>query len=307
MRDPHVAFRLAAKLALDGEKAGRLAADQGEDLCQHALAEQRQAAPRKQVGRRVDDQLQAVPALGDGADLAVGANRRGERRDEARQRQFGLRLVVVDVVFADDLQLGRVARLPGAQDDAQVAAAEFAANPADQRQPGILALHHHVEQEHRDVAVRAQQRFGFLSRVGVQEFQPALLDDDVGERENRRLVDLAVVVGDQNPPAWGGGTVGSIAPLVVENDERILFMRRPDHRVSSRAAYRRNGRVRHFLNLTGNSTRKARAAKAQTRKAPSGLAFRPAKRSGEGTRARNTTFFKKNEYSLCKPPFPTGL
>ncbi len=87
---------------------------------QHDLRELLRPREPEHVGRRAHDEAEAPAVLVEHADLLVGAHGRHERREETRLRQLGLRLVVVDVVVADRLELGGVAGLPGAEDDARV-------------------------------------------------------------------------------------------------------------------------------------------------------------------------------------------
>ena len=103
-----------------------------------------------------DDLVQAAPAGADRADLFVRADRRRHRRKQLDAGQFGLGLVIVDVEIADGVDLGRVAGLAGAQDDAHVGQFQRFADVAHQVQAGVVLFHHHVEQDDGDIAFPAR-------------------------------------------------------------------------------------------------------------------------------------------------------
>ncbi len=148
--------------------------------------------------------LQRV-ALGEGlADQLVGADRGGEAGEQARARQFVLGAVVVDVVRAHRLQLGRVPRLAGAQDDAQGHAAQVLADAPDQPQAGVGRLHHHVEQHHRDVVAAGEHAQRVLARTRMQQRDGAVGDRDVLQREAGGGVDIFVVVDHEHVPGIAG-------------------------------------------------------------------------------------------------------
>lgn len=155
---------------------------------------------RHQVRRRAHDAIHAALAILYGADLLIGTDRRGQRGHQAGARQFRLGFVVVDVVFAYDFQFGRIARLPGAQDDAGVGTPEFLADGAHQPEAGVAAFHDHVEQHHGDVlrAFHHAKRFG--GRMGVQALQRPARHDQVLQGEQRGRMDILLVIHDQHAP-----------------------------------------------------------------------------------------------------------
>src|SRR5260370_652891 len=83
---------------------------------------------------------QPRPGLRRALELLVAAQRGGQRGEQLVGRQLRLRLVVVDVVLDDDAALGRLAGLPGAQDDADGLVLEFAADIFDQFEAGDVGL-----------------------------------------------------------------------------------------------------------------------------------------------------------------------
>ena len=176
------------------------------------------------VARR-DDLLQPLAVGVESLQLVEGADRPGQRGEQLDPGELALALVVVDVVTRDRLQLRCLARLAGAQDDARVEELEVVADRVDGAQAGVVALHHHVEQDDGDVLVLAQEGQRLGTRVGVQELQRPVEDLRIGEREARRLVDVGVVVDDQNAPRialrrWP--VFGGVGVLCDENDVVVI-------------------------------------------------------------------------------------
>ena len=133
------------------QDAAALDVDQRRELGQHALGQSLHRLEVEQRRGALDDHLEAAAGLDHALELLIAAQRRGERGEQLVGGQLGLRLVVVDVVVDDDAALRRLPGLPGAQDDADGLVLELGADVVDELQAGVVGLHHHVEQDHRDV------------------------------------------------------------------------------------------------------------------------------------------------------------
>lgn len=142
---------------------------QGADLDDHPLGKVLQGAQPDQIRAGLNDQFQTPTAHLDLADLRVGTDGHGQTGEETHPRQFGLGAVVVDVVGTDGLDLGRIARLASAQNDADRVVVEFIANPADQLQPGIFRLHDHVEQNDRHRGIGGENGARLAGRIGLEK------------------------------------------------------------------------------------------------------------------------------------------
>ncbi len=150
-----------------------------------------------QIGGGADDQLQAAPVFGEGAQLLVGAQGGADHGDQPAVGQFGLGAIIVDVVFVDDGQFRGVARLAGAQDDPAFRQPQLVADITDQVEAGLIGFHHHVHQGDSDVGMLAQLLARLRAVVGVQQAQgpsenPQVVQDEVGD-----AMHLGVVVDDQ--------------------------------------------------------------------------------------------------------------
>jgi hypothetical protein len=135
------------------------------------------------VGRGRDHALEAALVGLDDHDVAVGAQRGEHRGRQFLRGELGLFLVVVDVVAGDDFLLRRLARLAGAQHDAHVVVVERLADVLHQVQAGLVALHHHVEQDHRDVVVLGEHLLGLGGGGGREDQQRAVLELEAGQHQ----------------------------------------------------------------------------------------------------------------------------
>ena len=173
---------------------------QGHQLVQHRGDEFGAGVAVEEHGAGVQDPLQvALPRL-DRLDVPPRAQGAGHGREQLLRRQVDLGLVVVDVVLGHDLHLGRLARLPGAQDDAHVLVPEVLADMAHEPQAGILALHDHVQQDQRDLGVVPHDRTGLRAGVGADQLETPSLEGVVLQDQARERVDLVLVVDDQDLP-----------------------------------------------------------------------------------------------------------
>ena len=208
---------------LGGDQPFRWQADQCGNLRQYSFGKIFQPAARKQVVGRVDNLPQSAPAGGNRRQLVVGADRRGQRGNQAGQCQLGLGLVIVDVVVTDCLQFRRIARLAGAQHDTDFAESKLFANHPNHSQARILGFHHHVEEDQRDVAPLLQHLARFRAGIGVQEFDAAPGYRDVAQRKGSGGMHIRVVVHDQHRPVLaiallvGGGKLffGELQRVIV--------------------------------------------------------------------------------------------
>jgi len=221
----HLAMGLRARRRAEAQHqhAIGLAVDDGADLRQHAVGKGLEgAALAHQPARGAHHLFQAALVRLDAAQLVEAAYRHRQAGEQAQLGQLGLGLVVVDVVAPYHLQLGGVAGLAGAQDDAQRLAAGQGAHALHQAQAGVGRLHHHVQQQHRDLGIGLDQQLGLGGRAGGQQAQRAAVDAFVAQREQRGLHDVGFVVHHQHAPAalGRGGAV-----QIVHDVERVVLRR----------------------------------------------------------------------------------
>ena len=188
-----------------------------------ALGEGLQALVGNELVARRDDLLETAPVGVQPEQLVVGADRRGQAGKQLLLGQLAFGLVVVDVVAGDRLAFGRVAGLAGAQDDARVDELELVADHIDEAQAGVLALHHHIEQDHRDVALGAEDLQRLPPGHGMQQRERAAERCGMPERA-KRLVSWTSPSSSTTRSATEGKigrrTGGLI--LFVLKDERIV-------------------------------------------------------------------------------------
>ena len=202
-------------LGLDAQQAG--------ELGDHALGEGLQALIGNELVARRDDLLETAPVGVQPEQLVVGADRRGQGGEQLLLGQLALGLVIVDVVAGDRLALRRVAGLAGAQDDACIDELELVADHIDEAQAGVLALHHHIQQDHRDVALGAERLQRLTPGHCMQQRKRAAENPDTGKGEAAGLVDIAIVIDDEDSPRRRkiGRRLGRVI-LFVQKDERII-------------------------------------------------------------------------------------
>ena len=91
------------------------------------------------------------------ANLRIRAHRHGHAGEQTSLGQFGFGAIVVDVVALDGFQLGRIAGLAGAQNNAQCLVAQGFTNVAHQMQSSIFGLHHHIDESYGEIVWLGQQ------------------------------------------------------------------------------------------------------------------------------------------------------
>ena len=180
-------------LGRDADEAGQL----GDD----AFGKGMQALFGNELVAGGNDLLQPLAAFIQALQLVVGANGRGQRGVQPGVGQFAFCLVVVDVVAGDGVGFWRLARLAGAQDDADVEQHQVLADGLHRLEAGIVAFHDHIEQDHGDVVLAFEHGDGLAPRVGMDQLQATAKDLDAGQRELGGFVDIAVVIDDQDAPA----------------------------------------------------------------------------------------------------------
>ena len=169
-------------------------------------------------------------------ELLVAAQRRGQRGEQLVGGEFGLGLVVVDVVLDDDAPLRRLAGLAGAQDDADGLVLDLVADIFDELEAGDVGLHDDVEQDRGDVRVRAHQLAAFGGGIGREDFEALAVQAVVGEREAGALMHGRVVVDDGDLPLADGRIVRNRPGVVDQVEDIVLFGHGvvPSARVSDR-------------------------------------------------------------------------
>ena len=166
----------------------------------NAFGEVAQAAGFAQFRAGSDDQFEAAPVGFQLVDLPVRANRGGQAGEQPHACQFRFRFVIVDVVTANCVDFRGVARLPGAQDDAQCGIGQVVADVANQMQACVVGLHHDVEQDNRQILVFGQRGTRFNSRISMHELELPTFDGNAFQSQQSRLVDVRLVIDNQNSP-----------------------------------------------------------------------------------------------------------
>ncbi len=175
-------------------------AQQTAQLDEHPFGKTADGMQLHQVGRGMDDFLQAPAVFGDGTNLLVGAQCRDHRREQANLSQFALGAVIVDVVTGKYLKLHRVARLAGTQDDPHLGHAELLADVAHHPQASVLGFHDNIKHDHRKAAICLENVARFGRRIGMPHLDTLLLITKTLEHKSRGRMDLGVVIDNQDAP-----------------------------------------------------------------------------------------------------------
>ncbi len=171
----------------------------------------------------VDNDLKPAPRLHHAFELLIAAERGGQRREQLVRGKLGLGLVVVDVVLHDDAPLGSLARLAGAQDDADGFVPDLAADVFHEFEAGDIGLHDDVEQHGRDVGVLAHQRAALGRRIGRQDLETLAVQGVVAERKSRAFMHGLIVVDDGNLPFARGRILRNGSGIVDQVEDIVLF------------------------------------------------------------------------------------
>ena len=190
---------------------------------QHALGETLHRFEVIQRRGGIDDDFQSAPGLNHALELLIAAQRRGQRGKQLVRGQLGLRLVVVDVVLDDDAPLGRLAGLPGAQDDAHGLVLDVVADVFDEVEACGVGFHDDVEQHGGDVGMRAHQCPALRRRIGRQDFQGLAMENVVAERKPRTFMDGLIVVDHGDLPFARGRCLRSGSGIVNQVEDIVLF------------------------------------------------------------------------------------
>jgi hypothetical protein len=221
------------------EHRALLGADERGELVEHAGDELVDRLALEQRGGGADDLLEAELVRLDGAQVAIRADGADDGGGQALGGDLGLVAVVVDVVVEHHPLLGRVAGLPGAQDDADARIPERAADPPHELEAGVLGLHDDVEQDHRDVEVALQHHASGGRRVYRQDRQRVAVDAQFADGQPGDVVDLRLVVDDQQLPHPGARGLRRRVRGVVGEHEGVEVIGRGGHRLGSTRIGRR--------------------------------------------------------------------
>ncbi|MNN16454.1 hypothetical protein D3C81_1295920 [compost metagenome] len=193
--------------AAQAQQHARFQAQQGDDLLQQAAGEVAQVALLENVRRGGDDALQAfaVMQLGQARffhlhDVAVGAQGGEGGGKQLGAVEFGLFLVVVDVIVDDHALFRRLARLARAQHDARKLVAQVFAHPARHFQAAVFALHHHVQEDQGDAGLARQHLLGFGAAVGMHEAEGAAFQAETAECQFGDVMDVGFIIDEQDFP-----------------------------------------------------------------------------------------------------------
>lgn len=86
--------------------------------------------------------------------------------------------------------------------------AEHFAHALDEAKAGVVGLHHHVHQQHGEVAVAGEQMGRLLATEHLMQLDLPVEDDSVPERVLQRGLEVGVVVDGEHAPGFdcrGGG------------------------------------------------------------------------------------------------------
>jgi hypothetical protein len=106
--------------------------------------------------------------------------------------------------LTDHGRLRGLSRLARAEHDADASISERFADVPDEKEAGVVGLHHHVEQDQGDVRMPREQCTCPFGGPRAQELEAPIGERHAPERELRDVVDLLLVVDDRNLPdaAW---------------------------------------------------------------------------------------------------------
>ena len=137
------------------EQSGNLHNDAGRELSD--------IHDHHQVGTGTHDQRQTATGGIDRANLGIRAQRCSDRGVKFATRQFGLGLVIVNVIVTDDIVFRCVTGLTGAQDDPRIKKTGFFTDIFNEQKPRILGFHDHINKCHCNIGFGLQQDSGFGS------------------------------------------------------------------------------------------------------------------------------------------------
>ncbi|MGY3462417.1 hypothetical protein ACVWW5_007867 [Bradyrhizobium sp. LM3.4] len=219
----HRELGVDAAIVAQNQYTGAIDIEQRGELGQHALGEPLHRLEIVQRRGGVDDDLEPAPGLQHALELLVGAQRRGQRGEQLVGGELGLGLVVVDVVLHDHAPLGRLAGLPGAQDDAHGLVLELVADVLDQVEAGDVGFHDDVEQHGGDVAVRGHQLATFRRGMGREDLQALAVETVVRQREAGAVMHGLIVVDDGDLPFPGVNILRRGTGVVDQVEDIVLF------------------------------------------------------------------------------------
>ena len=197
-------------------RAGHLACQQGIQLDQQVLRKPLQGGGLAQRQGGIQNPRQPLVAGFKLLDLRIGPDGDGQAGEQPHLGQLRFGAVIVDVVLLNRLQFRGIARLAGAQHDAQGAVGQLVTHIPHQPQAGILRFHHHVDQGHGKVIGPLQQDLRLPDRMRVAERQGAPFDLQPLERQPGGGVDVRLVIDHQNVPGSQRQGVDAAIRLVYE-------------------------------------------------------------------------------------------
>ena len=174
----------------------------------------------RQPAAGFDDQLQALARRDQVVQLAVGADGTGQHLVETASCKIRLDAVVGQVVVFHHAGDRCESGLSGEQDDARLHQPECLAHALGQPEAGVLAFHHDVDQNHREIPVLGELSGGLCEAVGLNDFEPAAEDDRVLQRKCGGALETPVVVDREDPPHAAAAGVMFVV-LGNEHDFRI--------------------------------------------------------------------------------------
>ncbi len=180
-----------------------------------------------QAVAHLHDVLQTALGPRQRMDFAPGAQRTGDDALQTLAVQIGLQPVIADVQLLQDLAHRRHARLAGDQDDAHFGIAQLLAHRPHQLQAGVVAFHHHVEQDGRNIGAGGQHRARFAGRGSGQQVQRAVVETKIGQRHAQRLLERWVVVHAQYGKHGTVGRLIVVSRLSAELEHPVVARPRP--------------------------------------------------------------------------------
>lgn len=192
---------LRISLGADGHHAIGRNAQEIRQLLDDRLGERWQALLGAELTGAANDFFEAATTGLQTLDLVERTNCRCYRGEQLASGQLALGLVIVDIVVGDGVEFGRIAGLPGSQDDPHRIQSQIAANRLDRLETGVFALHDHIEQNDGNVATPRQQADGLRCAEGMKKLQRPAQHSQIAQRKLGGVVHILIVVNDQQIPA----------------------------------------------------------------------------------------------------------
>ena len=115
--------------------------------------------------------------------------------------------------------------MASAQHDADLLVTQLGTDITHHIQPGVVGLHHHIEQDQGDVGFIGHDGLGLMTRVGMQELDGFVIEPKLRQGHFGDAMDLGFVIDNENLP-----TLFDMARFyffVIDNQDFIIHLLDP--------------------------------------------------------------------------------